>query len=108
MRCEGELSAETSSKNHDSTRPESKGLFAIKSATQSGQWFSQFATAPGSFDNRLVGLAEFQPPIYDDPVHPRLEQYEKDHTKAWSETVAGAVPMSSCWRSTTISRRHSW
>jgi NAD(P)H-dependent FMN reductase len=54
------------------------------------QWFHQFAAAKGQFQAELVDLAEFALPLYDEPKHPRLQQYEKDHTKAWAESVAAA------------------
>ena len=54
------------------------------------QWFNHFATAHGSFDCSLVDLADFKLPVYDEPVHPRMQQYEHEHTKAWSKSVAEA------------------
>ena len=39
---------------------------------------------------RLVDLAEVKLPFLDEPKHPRLQQYEHGHTKAWSATVAEA------------------
>lgn len=53
-------------------------------------WFDQFAKTNGSFECSLVDLADFELPVYDEPVHPRMQQYEKEHTKAWSKSVAEA------------------
>ncbi|MGQ9426523.1 NADPH-dependent FMN reductase [Gilvimarinus sp. F26214L] len=66
-----------------STRPGRVGLSV-------GQWFNRFAEAHGGFETRLVDIADFNLPVYDEPAHPRLQQYENDHTKAWSSTVAEA------------------
>lgn len=53
-------------------------------------WFFQFARRHGGFDPALVDLAEFNLPVYDEPVHPRLGQYQHAHTKRWSASVAAA------------------
>jgi NAD(P)H-dependent FMN reductase len=37
-----------------------------------------------------VDLAEVDLPFMDEPNHPRLQQYEHDHTRRWSATVARA------------------
>lgn len=36
----------------------------------------------------LVDLADYPLPLYDETNHPMMGQYEKEHTKAWSQTVA--------------------
>jgi NAD(P)H-dependent FMN reductase len=54
------------------------------------RWFHEFARTHGGFDARLVDLADFDLPLYDEPHHPRLRQYENAHTKRWSESVAAA------------------
>lgn len=53
-------------------------------------WFHAFANDHGSFESVLIDLAEFKLPVYDEPVHPAKQQYEKEHTKAWSRSVAAA------------------
>ena len=53
-------------------------------------WFHGVATAEGSFDAHLVDLASFDLPVYDEPKHPRMQQYEHDHTKKWAASVAAA------------------
>jgi NAD(P)H-dependent FMN reductase len=53
-------------------------------------WFHAAAQAHGGFDARLVDLAEIGLPLYDEPNHPRLKQYTKDHTKRWSAAVEAA------------------
>lgn len=54
------------------------------------EWFHGVARADGSFDAHLVDLAEFDLPVYDEPRHPRLQQYEHEHTRRWAESVAAA------------------
>lgn len=55
-----------------------------------GAWFLEQARAHGKFESELVDLAEVNLPVFDEPRHPRLGQYEHAHTRAWSETVSRA------------------
>lgn len=55
-----------------------------------GSWFNDFANEQGQFESSLVDLADFNLPVYDEPRHPRMQQYEHEHTKAWSRSVAAA------------------
>lgn len=55
-----------------------------------GEWFYTFAQSHGEFETEFVDLADFNLPIYDEPNHPRLQNYEKAHTKAWSEKISQA------------------
>ncbi len=63
-----------------STRPGRVGL-------PIGQWFFERAKAHGKFQVDLVDLKELNLPLMDEPKHPRLGEYENDHTKAWSAIV---------------------
>jgi NAD(P)H-dependent FMN reductase len=63
-----------------STRPGRVGL-------PIGQWFFERAKAYGKFDVDLVDLKEVGLPLLDEPKHPRLGEYEHQHTKAWSKIV---------------------
>lgn len=54
------------------------------------RWFSDFAARHSAFEVKLVDLADFKLPIYDEPLHPAMQQYEHAHTKAWSASVAAA------------------
>jgi NAD(P)H-dependent FMN reductase len=54
------------------------------------RWFFDLATRESAFETHLVDLADFNLPIYDEPKHPRLQQYEHEHTKRWSDSVAAA------------------
>jgi NAD(P)H-dependent FMN reductase len=53
-------------------------------------WFVEQATAHAGFELQLADLYEVDLPLLDEPNHPRLRQYTKAHTKAWSETVEAA------------------
>jgi NAD(P)H-dependent FMN reductase len=55
-----------------------------------GRWVHEAAGRHGGFDPVLVDLAEVDLPIYDEPKHPRLKQYEHAHTRRWSESVSAA------------------
>jgi len=63
-----------------STRPGRVGLPVAR-------WFEGRARAHGRFEVEVVDLAEVALPFLDEPNHPRLRQYTKPHTLAWSATV---------------------
>jgi NAD(P)H-dependent FMN reductase len=67
-----------------STRPGRIGLPV-------GEWFYERALAHGGFEPDLVDLAVLDLPLLDEPNHPRLRQYTKEHTLAWSATVDAVV-----------------
>ena len=50
-------------------------------------WFADRARGYGGFEVELVDLAEVNLPLLDEPNHPRLAQYQHEHTKRWSEIV---------------------
>ncbi len=54
------------------------------------RWFHEFAGSHGKFDTQLIDLADFNLPVYDEPIHPAQQKYQHAHTKAWSESVAAA------------------
>ena len=66
-----------------STRPGRVGLTVA-------QWFLERARQHGKLDPELVDLKEVNLPAMDEPKHPRLKQYEHEHTKRWSAKVAEA------------------
>ena len=53
-------------------------------------WIAERATEHGGFDVQLADLAELNLPLFDEPNHPRLRQYTKQHTKDWSALVAAS------------------
>jgi NAD(P)H-dependent FMN reductase len=63
-----------------STRP---GRIGLPIAT----WFHELAKSHGKFEVELVDLKEQNLPIFDEPKHPRFQEYEHAHTKAWSAKV---------------------
>lgn len=63
-----------------STRP---GRIGLPIAT----WFARVAAEHGPFEVELVDIADFGLPLMDEPNHPRLRRYTKEHTKRWSETI---------------------
>jgi NAD(P)H-dependent FMN reductase len=66
-----------------STRPGRIGLPVAN-------WFVEQAAAHAGFELELVDLYELDLPLLDEPNHPRLRQYTKEHTRAWSQTVDAA------------------
>lgn len=67
-----------------STRPGRVGATVAR-------WFHGLSVEHGKFDPvELVDLAEFGLPVYDEPRHPVLQQYEHEHTRRWSASVAAA------------------
>ena len=66
-----------------STRPGRAGLTV-------SEWMADEARKHGAFDVELVDLAEVNLPVYDEPKHPRLQQYEHEHTRRWSAIVKAA------------------
>ena len=53
-------------------------------------WALERARAHGRFDVELVDLAALNLPLFDEPRHPRLGQYEHEHTRAWSAIASRA------------------
>ncbi|MCC2596703.1 NAD(P)H-dependent oxidoreductase [Pusillimonas sp. MFBS29] len=66
-----------------STRPGRVGPSVAK-------WFAGFAASHEGFDVSLVDLADVNLPVYDEPHHPRMQNYQHEHTKRWSASVADA------------------
>jgi NAD(P)H-dependent FMN reductase len=66
-----------------STRPQRAGL-------PIANWFLEQARAHGGFEIDVADLKELDLPLIDEPHHPRLQKYEKEHTKRWSAQVAAA------------------
>lgn len=66
-----------------STRPGRVGLPV-------GEWFARAAREHGAFEVEVVDLAELNLPFMDEPNHPRLRRYTKQHTRDWSARVSAA------------------
>ena len=50
-------------------------------------WIAERAVEHGGFDVQVADLAELNLPLLDEPNHPRMRQYTKQHTKDWSALV---------------------
>lgn len=66
-----------------STRPGRVGELVAR-------WFLEVAKTHGGFDVHASDLAQFNLPIIDEPHHPRLQQYQHEHTKRWAADVDAA------------------
>lgn len=64
-------------------RPNRKGPIVAK-------WIAELAKQHPQFDVEVLDLGEINLPIMDEPNHPRLQQYEREHTKKWSEKIEEA------------------
>jgi NAD(P)H-dependent FMN reductase len=53
-------------------------------------WFVRRAREHGGFEVGVSDLAELDLPFVDEPNHPRLRDYQHDHTKQWSAAVDAA------------------
>jgi NAD(P)H-dependent FMN reductase len=72
-------------------------LYVIAVSTRPGragfplcQWMFERAQAHGGFEVTLVDLQQENLPMFDEPRHPRLRQYEHEHTKRWSAKIDAA------------------
>jgi NAD(P)H-dependent FMN reductase len=52
------------------------------------EWVKNVAQHDSPLHYELVDLAEVNPPFLDEPLMAALGQYEHEHTRAWSRTVA--------------------
>lgn len=66
-----------------STRPGRAGLPVAR-------WFEPIARGHGAFDVTVADLAEWNLPFLDEPNHPKLRRYTKEHTRSWSAEVEAA------------------
>jgi NAD(P)H-dependent FMN reductase len=53
-------------------------------------WINGLANASGIFQSELLDLGVIDLPLMNEPVHPRLKEYEHAHTKAWSAKIEEA------------------
>jgi len=51
------------------------------------QWVRERAEADARFEVDWADLKEIGLPLMDEPNHPKLRQYTKEHTRAWSARV---------------------
>lgn len=50
-------------------------------------WIHALAHAQDDFEVKLVDIAAFRLPVFDEPEHPRLQRYQHAHTRDWSASV---------------------
>jgi NAD(P)H-dependent FMN reductase len=50
-------------------------------------WITAIAQQTGRFQVELLDLAVINLPFLDEPNHPRLQQYQHEHTKRWSASI---------------------
>ena len=69
----------------------------ITSTTREGRkgiiianWITKLAQANTDLDVELLDLAEIKLPLMDEPHHPRMQQYQHEHTKKWSSKISEA------------------
>lgn len=72
-------------------------LQVITASTRDGRkgpivadWFLEQARRHAAFRVEPVDLAAVDLPLFDEPRHPRLQDYEHAHTRKWAETIARA------------------
>lgn len=63
-----------------STRPNRNGEAV-------GKWVFEIAKKRNDAEFELIDLKEVDLPLLDEPVPPSMNQYSKEHTKKWSETI---------------------
>jgi NAD(P)H-dependent FMN reductase len=51
-------------------------------------WVCQTAKERNDAEFELVDIADYQLPLYDEPMPPSYGQYTNKHTKAWSDKIA--------------------
>ena len=72
-------------------------LYVITVSTRPGRagvplstWAFEQAKTHGAFEVEPVDLKQENLPMFDEPRHPRLRQYEHEHTKRWSAKIDAA------------------
>ena len=53
------------------------------------RWVLQHAQKRGDAVFELVDIADFDLPLYDEPMPPSLHQYQHEHTKRWAAAIDG-------------------
>jgi NAD(P)H-dependent FMN reductase len=57
---------------------------------QVGDWIADYTAKHTDFEVVVADLAKINLPLFDEPNHPRFQQYQHAHTKKWSKTVIAA------------------
>ena len=64
-----------------STRPNRRSPDVAK-------WVRDLAAKRGDATYEIVDIADFDLPVLDEPMPPSMGNYQHDHTKRWSKTIA--------------------
>ncbi|MGA0557038.1 NADPH-dependent FMN reductase [Larkinella sp. VNQ87] len=65
---------------NSTVRPSRKGPLVVA-------WITELARQHGGFNVEVLDLAEINLPFMNEAAHPRLKQYQHEHTKKWSVTI---------------------
>lgn len=72
-------------------------LKIITSTTREGRkgiavarWFTELARQQDGYEVELLDLATINLPLMNEPNHPRLQQYQYEHTRQWSAAIDAA------------------
>ena len=55
-----------------------------------GEWMLERVREHGAFSSELIDLKEIDLPLLDEPTHPRLHAYTKQHSKTWSARITAS------------------
>src|SRR5690606_17687600 len=65
---------------NSTVRPSRKGPIVV-------QWIQEKAQSQGNFEVEVLDLKDLNLPLMNEPKHPRLKEYEHEHTKNWSVKI---------------------
>ncbi|HLT09103.1 MAG TPA: NAD(P)H-dependent oxidoreductase [Cyclobacteriaceae bacterium] len=68
---------------NSTVRPSRKGPIVT-------QWIADKARSHGNFEVEILDLKEIDLPLMNESKHPRLKEYEHEHTKRWSAKIEEA------------------
>ena len=57
---------------------------------QIAKWVVDNLPDKSGIDYEIVDIKDFELPMFDEPIHPSMNQYHHDHTKVWSQKVREA------------------
>ena len=52
-----------------------------------GNWFATLSQQYSEFEVEILDLKEINLPDMDEPAHPRMKQYQHEHSKQWSAKI---------------------
>lgn len=54
---------------------------------QIADWMLENLSKPTGVEYEIIDVADAKLPLFDEPIHPSMNQYTHPHTKAWSEII---------------------